>query len=411
MINYFFNCKSFGIVIYKENHENDTEHIPFAKKEIMFGLFKSLYELKIACKNEVENYVIAHEHGAEKGYCHFQIFIKFVNKVRQKIQPGFFMINEIKFLYMAQSCKTPNKLRNYCKKGGDYYEDFPTKTIKEILRENNLIEELMDIDDPYDILFNKNELTDKEIVNIFKNCNNVEYKKNFFGNSKNIFETYSTYIKKDTEVPEFEWKFPQHMLDYIESHKLKPDRKSMAFDKMYNWFKTYCLPEGNFRRKSLFLFSITGGLGKSYFARNLVPEINLCNSPYYVYCRGTLDAKEFANKRDTAKLVILDDINYIDKDIEIWKALTVSEPTNIRTPYHNIQWGKSLPCVLLSNNIKTLNYWLETPDLKTRCMFVGINFFIGPEGTDKEEYHNIDTLFTEDINSALKKNIFSSLFN
>ena len=149
------------------------------------------------------------------------------------------------------------------------------------------------------------------------------------------------------------------------------------------------------------MFSLSGGVGKSYFARNLVPEISICNSPYYVYCRGTLDASEFIRKDKTAKLVILDDVNYITNDIEIWKALTVSEPTNIRTPYHNTPWKHSLPCIMLSNNIKTLKFWMEAEDLKSRCVFIGIDFYIGPPGTDLEENHIVDSYLTNDINNKL----------
>ena len=99
------------------------------------------------------------------------------------------------------------------------------------------------------------------------------------------------------------------------------------------------------------------------------------------------------------------------KDIEIWKALTVSEPTNLRTPYYNMQWDKSLPCILMSNNVKTLKYWMETEDLKTRCVFIGINFFIGPPGTDKENYHVVDSFVTNDISKKLSNNSILNFFN
>ena len=103
--------------------------------------------------------------------------------------------------------------------------------------------------------------------------------------------------------------------------------------------------------------------------------------------------------------MILDDINYISNDIEIWKALTVSEPTNIRSPYHNIPWNHSLPCIMMSNNIKTLKFWMETEDLKSRCIFVGIDFYIGPPGTDSEENHKVDSYLTSDIYSKLQEPI------
>ena len=402
------NSKSFGIVLFMDDSvykddpkQNKKIHFPFQKSEILLNVLKHFYDLGIGNKSIIENIIIAHEHAEETEKCHMHVYIEFDSKIRKQIKPGNFLINDFKFLYMAQQIKTPAKFRNYCKKGGDFYELLPNKSIKNILKENNLLDELMDVDDPYDILLKNETLTDKQISDIFKNCNVTEYKKDFLGNAKKIYDTYNSFIKIDKEIPEFEWKFPKHIYEHIENNFGKNDKISIVYTKLYTWFKMYCEPEGYLRRKALFLFSLSGGVGKSYFARSLVPEINICNSPYYVYCRGTLDASEFIRKKDNAKFIILDDVNYIDKDIEIWKALAVSEPTNIRSPYHNFPWKKSLPCILLSNNIKTLKYWMEAEDLKTRCIFIGIDFYIGPPGTDNEENHRIDSFLTDDISEKL----------
>lgn len=176
----------------------------------------------------------------------------------------------------------------------------------------------------------------------------------------------------------------------MENEENKREELYEKYEYIYKWFNKYCLPEGEFRRKALFLFSFTGGYGKSYFARGLVPELGLCNSPYYVYCRGTLDASEFRLKKKFAKLVIIDDVGYVDKDMEIWKALAVGEPTNIRTPYHNLCWNKSLPCIFLSNNKKTFLYWVTNEDLKSRCVFVSIDDYIGPPGTENKTYQKFE---------------------
>ena len=402
------NSKSFGIVVYMDDivyaktyEENMTIHFPIPKEFFIFRFLKHLYDGNIGAKNNIECIVIAHEHGEVNGKCHQQIYIKFENKIRKLFKPGKLTIDGLNYLYMAQTSKSPAKLRNYCKKGNDFYEILPCKTIKEILRENALLDDLMDVDDPYDKLLNNGNLTDKQILTIFKNCPVTEYKKDFMSNGKKIYETYNNYIKQENDCPPFEWKFPNHMYNHIQENFGANDKVSLVYTKLYTWFKTYCEPEGYFRRKALFLFSLAGGVGKSYFARSLVPEISICNSPYYVYCRGSLDASEFIRKDKTAKLVILDDVNYITNDIEIWKALTVSEPTNIRTPYHNTPWKHSLPCIMLSNNIKTLKFWMEAEDLKSRCIFIGIDFYIGPPGTDLEENHIVDSYLTNDINNKL----------
>ena len=401
-------AKSFGIVIYMDDsvYKDDPDlnmeiHFPVAKDIVFYNLLKTFYNKGICNKNALDYAIVAHEHGDEKRKCHMQIFLTFDKKIQRQIKPGNFMINDVTYLYMAQNAKTPAKLRNYCRKTGDFVEFMPQSSIKDILKENNMIDELVDVDDPYDLLLNKEDLSDKQIKSIFKNCQVTEYKKDFMSNSKKIYETYNTYIKIEKEVPDFKWQFPQHIFKHVEDFSDSIDSKSITFVKLYTWFKTYCEPEGYFRRKALFLFSLKGGVGKSYFARSLVPEISICNSPYYVYCRGSLDASEFMRKDKTAKLVILDDVNYIDKDIEIWKALTVSEPTNIRSPYYNFPWKHSLPCIMLSNNIKTLKYWLEAEDLKTRCLFIGIDFYIGPPETDKAENHRTDSFLSCDIQTKL----------
>ena len=406
----FFKSKSFGIIVqmsevmYDEDPmKNASFHIPFSKDEVLLGLLKKFYEEKIGNNNVLSEVIIGHEHGNERAKCHMQIFISFETQVRKVIMPGEFYINGTVLLFIAQHCKSPKKLREYCKKSGDFMACFPCKKIKEILKENNVLDDKLDVDDPYDYILKRDDLNENDIKNIFSSCGVTEYKKNFMSNSKQIMETYSKFIKKQSIELEFEWLFPKHMLDYICCNSDTNDPKYKTFCCLYDWFSKYC--DINCvdikRRKSLFLFSIRGGMGKSFFARGLVPEINIGESPYYVYCRGTLDAAEFLKKSKTAKLVILDDINYISNDIEIWKALAVGEPTNIRSPYHNIAWTKSLPCILLSNNLKTFKYWMETEDLKSRCVFISVDFFIGPPDKDNKEYHSFDYMLSKDVEDVL----------
>ena len=406
----YFKTKSFGVVIqmsesiYSDDPVNNSSiHIPFSKDKVMFGLLKRFYDLKIGVNNVVSEIVVGHEHGDEKKKCHMQIFISFDTQIRKRIDPGEFEIEGITFLYIVQHCKSPKKLRDYCKKSGDFLASFPCLKLKDILKEKNIIDQKMDVDDPYDYLLKSNNLTDADIKNVFTNCDIMDCKKNFMINSKQIMETYNKYIRKNDDSIEFKWLFPKHMLEYIFSEYYEDEFKYKVFSSLYDWFVKYCdiNCDAVKRRKALFLFSIRGGMGKSYFARGLVPEICVGNSPYYVYCRGTLDGGEFLKKSKTAKLVILDDINYINSDIEIWKALAVGEPTNIRSPYHNIPWLRSLPCIMLSNNLKTLKYWMETEDLKSRCIFISVNFFIGPPDKDNEKYHSFDYMLSSDVESAL----------
>lgn len=406
----YFKTKSFGVIIqmsenmYSEDTvTNSSIHIPFSKEDVLNGLLKKFYDIKIGGNIIVNEIIVGHEHGNEKKKCHMQIFISFDSQIRKNIMPGEFYINDICFLYIAQHCKSPKKMREYCKKGGDFLACFPCNKLKDILKEKNIIDDKIEVDDPYDYILRRNNLSDVDIKNVFINCDIMDCKKSFMINSKQIMETYNKYVKKNDDVMEFKWQFPKHMLEYIFADDYDNELKYKTFSVLYDWFLKYCDINCDFvkRRKALFLFSIHGGMGKSYFARGLVPEINIGNSPYYVYCRGTLDGGEFLKKSKTAKLVILDDINYISSDIEIWKALAVGEPTNIRSPYHNVPWLCSLPCIMLSNNIKTLKYWMETEDLKSRCIFVSVNFFIGPPDKDNDQYHSFDYMLSPDVESAL----------
>jgi hypothetical protein len=406
----FFKTKSFGIVIqmsesmYDDSpNKNASIHIPFSKEEVLMGLFKKFYEEKIGNNVVVNEVIIGHEHGIEKAKCHMQMFISFETQIRKTIMPGQFLVNDIVFLFIAQHCKSPKKMREYCKKGGDFLACFPCMKLKDILKDNGIIDEKIDVDDPYDYMLKNNGLSEVDVKNIFASCDVTEYKKNFMSNSKQIMETYNKFVKKSDPELEFEWMFPVHMIDYIFDRSHESEYKYKTFYCLYDWFSKYCNIASSSvkRRKALFLFSIKGGMGKSFFARGLVPEVSIGNSPYYVYCRGTLDAAEFLKKSKTAKLVILDDINYINSDIEIWKALAVGEPTNIRSPYHNIPWSNSLPCILLSNNLKTFKYWMETEDLKSRCIFVSIDFFLGPPETDNNDYHSFDCMLSRDVEDAL----------
>ena len=192
------NAKSFGFVMFMEDN-SDGSHIPLSKSDALLGLLKELYDKGIGLKGELLDYDIGHEHGDKKGNCHFQIYLKFSERVRKQIRPGSFVKNEVKLLYMSQTSKTPEKLRNYCKKDKDYIEDFPGKTLKNILKEKGILNEAMDLDDPYNYILNKKDLDSEKIIDVFKSCTITDHKKTFLCNMKSIIENYNTFIKKDNE--------------------------------------------------------------------------------------------------------------------------------------------------------------------------------------------------------------------
>lgn len=410
-----FDSKSFGIVIYGDNsmYDSDIEknksiHFKHTKEEIFYCLLVVLHE-QIG-NRRVKEAVIGHEHGEKNSKCHMQVYIRFFDRIHTSLKPSNFEYEGEKFLYMAQSARSCVALKKYCKKEGDYIEiEFDGKTLYEILDDEKMLhnKKVKCARNVYETLVSENNYDEEDVVDLFKKGGLVE-KRDFMIYGKKILSNYNLFFKDNKkDIIPFEWKFPQHMLDYVNNivpiSKLN-EKKKGVYTMLYNWYVNNCLRNENERKKALFLFSIEGAKGKSYFARNLVPQISEGNSPYYVYCRGTLDGKEFEKKQKTAKLIIIDDVNYISKDIEIWKALTVSEPTNIRTPYYNDMWSRKLPCIILSNNISTLRYWSTEPSLNTRCVFVSVDFYIGPPDTYKKEYCECISYFTEDVKEKLLDN-------
>lgn len=53
---------------------------------------------------------------------------------------------------------------------------------------------------------------------------------------------------------------------------------------------------------------------------------------------------------------------------------------------------------------------METEDLKSRCVFVAVDFYIGPPGTDDEENHKVNSFLTDDVKNKLDDGIFSKMF-
>ena len=386
--------------MYTDNPDkNISLHFKHTKEKVFICLLRALFEC-IGDRN-LSECVVGHEHGDKLKKCHLQIYMKFNERIETRILPSKFEYESETFLYITQRARMPKALKNYCMKENDYFQCTFNKKISEVLDSENMLHEKSIKCDKkvYNALFNEYDLNDNEILEYFKNSRWLE-KRDFMLYGSKILNNYKTYIRKNNMSMDFSWKFPPHILDFL----LKPkqptpenEKKRRIYSSMYDWFQKYCITKDFMRRKALFLFSISGAKGKSYFARGLVPQIKEGESPYYVYCRGTLDGKEFEVKKNTARIIIIDDVGYIGKDLEIWKALAVGEPTNIRTPYYNDMWEKNLPCIILSNDISTLNFWLNDPSLNTRCVFITIDFYIGPPGTYNSDHIKIDSIITDDV--------------
>lgn len=362
--------RAFGFVVYMEPieyketcDENLAIHIKNSKVE--FHTFITEY-FKTTLNNEPVSIVIGHEHGDTKSKCHFQCFVKFEKRIHRAMKPTTLIVNDERLLVMYQNAKRPDALRQYCRKGGDFYEwPVDTHVSKDVWGEiardrcasaTDVVEKLA-TSDPKSLLL--------------------------YGDR--IIKNYTTLVHTE-DIPEFEWCFPSHMDALIANTATDPGMK-FKIEKLRSWFDTDCVPSRD-RRRALFLISEERGVGKTYFAKNLVNH-----SAYYIYCRGSLDAGEFARKEKTAKLIILDDVSYVGTDKEMWKALVSGEGCQINTKFYNYSWRGGVPCIVLTNEISVASYWLGSEMFRTQCLFINIDFYMGVDGTRPEFLGNVSNFF------------------
>lgn len=378
------DAKAYGIVIYGEPsiysdsaNLNSEIHIKIEKDKIASFILEKVAQ---ETGTDVTNLIVAHEHGDGKNKCHFQCCVKMVKRVNKVLNPFKGTIDNINFLGMFQKAKNVEALWNYCKKDGDFvivepevvHKDVWEKIAKDKSRSKSEITQLLVNADPKTLLM--------------------------WGDK--IHSNYECLVK-DEEAPDFVWSFPQHLLDFLNDPFKMSKEDLVEKDKIkavHKWFKEQCIVENLPRRQCLFLVSTERGLGKSEFAKRLVPH-----DKYIIYCRGYLDAAEFKRKENSAKLVILDDISYIGNEREMWKALISGESVNINTKYHNFKWKGGLPCIVLTNEISTASFWSSSDLFSSQCCFVSIKRYLGPPNSRPLFFVSKDIHFDDDFQEQVDK--------
>lgn len=374
------DAKTFGVVVYGEPSvypsQNVKEfHIPVSKEEMANSLI-DYFQKELAVG--VESVVVGHEHGDDLGKCHFQCAIKLSKRLNRNVAPFSKTVTEFKILCILQKARNAAALFNYCKKEGDFFEKAPDEPFKTVWAK----------------LATVKDLSKCEVTNMLAK----EEPKQLMLWGEKIQANYSSLVRKE-ELPEFKWTFPQHLSDVLEGKPTTLSDQAVGKIKaMFNWFKGSCEPETINRRQALFVVSLDRGVGKSEFAKRLVPHPS-----YAIYCRNTLNAAEFKAKEDTARLIILDDITYVGNEKEMWKALVSGERVNINTKYHNFDWKGGVPCIVLTNELSTANFWITSSAFNTQCVFVNIDFYLGPDGTRPLFLSRVDSHFDDDFNQALER--------
>jgi len=344
----FLDAKVFGLIVQKDLTDVPEEEKPslrrqcFGTKEAILEWIKAYFENK-----KVVNYVVAHEHGTEKGDCHYQCCIQLEESNRTRKDHILTNINgENVYILYERGKKGIQALVNYCKKDGDYIcsEEIEQKVSK------TLMERLIEKPNQKEQLQLLMKEMPKDIIKMDLN--------RMFHN----IQTATAIIEEDP----IKITFPEYLIN----------REPMLLE----WYMTQWgnLPSDyQGRRKALVLFSKERAMGKTTFAKNLVNN----NEKHYIICRNNFNAMDFTTKPN-AQLLILDDMAFVGKQTEMWKALVTSESTSIRDAYCNIDFKHKLPTIITTNNYSFFTFMMSSDYFKYECYFHWVQTYLGPEGTN-----------------------------
>lgn len=141
----------------------------------------------------------------------------------------------------------------------------------------------------------------------------------------------------------------QVITDWINNEAI-PDKTPLGYKKV--------------RRKALLICSAARGIGKTYWAENKV----FSNHDEIMIFRQRLCAFE---KKDY-KLLILDDIDKEDilNNLETYKQLITGQRCQIYTKYCNQRWEYNIPCIMLSNDLEIMLWFLNNSAFKNQAYIV-----------------------------------------
>jgi len=189
--------------------------------------------------------------------------------------------------------------------------------------------------------------------------------------------------------------------DDIENGIAPFDYNQRQLIKIFNlikfWFDKYCVNNDptDFSVKSRKLGLLIHGprcIGKTIFCKSFLvdKDVQPESSPFIVYCKGSVTSVAFEEKKDTAQLVMLDDVTFDQKQKQMIKALIVATSTRIRSLHTDrFNFSRCCPCILLTNEIGTFNYFITSDDFKNDLVAISIEeaapntpqIYLGPPGT------------------------------
>lgn len=425
-----FNCHSFGGVIMmdKSRYTEETEkniniHLPHYIPTVIKGML--FYLKNYLGYKHVQQIIMAHEHGKNLKKCHYQLMIKFYERIQGKIPPGSFNIRDPKdkskkytYLIIFRSVKKNEfALENYVKKKDELvpenkYLEFKYEkkyTLEELYRNFNINELLGDKekipieieekndkhlkpnDEYWDMVLSTPNLDYTKLMNMARSKNEETFTKFVLSQHKNIILFNKLALQE--EPPTFKWTFPEYVITYIKNYENKNEGstdKYKFFKYAHDYFKTYCehndpsyLDPLHKNRKTGFMVFGPSELGKTTFFTTWCglygdPKEN----PFIIYCRNTINWEAFEKKLNTVQMIILDDIFLNPYHMELIKALGAGEPTYVRSLYIDDKYfKKSCPCIFLTNKDWVYDMFQTNDELYSRFSTMSISFYLGPDGT------------------------------
>jgi hypothetical protein len=325
--------------------------------EAFYGELKRHFQSTLGV--EFEAGLAGHEHGKLNGRCHFQCAVKLSKRIQRTIKPFMFKMGSFDMTGTVQAGKSWDALLSYCSKEGDFYvENCSAKAI-----------------DVYRAIAESHNATPQEIMLMLSRSD----PKALLMNGDKIFKNFTQFIHKPLHA-QFEWSFPQHLLELI-NQGVSADASEVdtnffiRIERVYQWYLEFCVSDqwANMRKKSLCLYSKERGLGKTVFATSLVG-----NQPErFIYCRNALDGRMFANKENVAKLILIDDVQYNDNQVELWKALVSSSPVIFNTKYCQQSWNQYLPVIITTNSKVMLELFVNDDRFNTQVLSIEIEKYMG----------------------------------
>jgi len=344
-----FNAKSLGIVIARDlpnDISSEDKEIqrqePFLTKEQILQDLKDIFHPKT-----ISSYVVGAERGNDKEGYHYQCAIKLDSELRTRVTDYHRTVDGVNVYILYQKARKDFRaLVNYCRKQGDFIQSEDLKNIK-----GDMFEDL------------RVAQGNKETLDVLKNYLGKDVIK---GDLKRIFNNIDLIQQLETQK-EVTITFPDHLVE--------------AEPTLLKWYMNNVQGKVGLkvRRKALILFSEERCMGKTMFARSIVSD----EPDHYIICRNTFTAEDF--KKPNARLLILDDMTYVNKQKEMWKALVTSEPTSIRDCYCNIDFDHNMPTIVTTNNYKMFQHMFTSEYFKYDCVFHWVEKYLGPPGTNPRE--------------------------